>query len=769
MHTSPGIPNELFVYERKKHHWTQKDVADRIDAPDQKTVRRWERGEVIPTPHYIGKLMRLFGKSAKELGFPPEGHISYWQMPHRRNPFFTGREDVLHLLRETFLATKTQPGTKLPVALSGLGGVGKTQTAIEYAYRYRGTYHTVLWLHAASYQDLVSDCTAAAFLLDLPGKETANPDQLIAAVKAWLTDLTHWLLILDNAEDLQMLENFLPAEIKGHILLTTQSQSTGTLAQRIDVAPMDTDKGAELLLRRAKLAGIARMSDHTVVADAAIAYELSEGLGGLPLALDQAGAYIDENQCSLADYLALFQRNQAQKMRLLQQRGRLHSAYPLSVVTTWSLAFEKIRVANPAAVELLHLCAFLAPDNIPEELLTRGVTAGLQMLAADAILFDQALGALLRYSFIRRNATSHMLTMHRLVQLVVSERLEAAEKRSYAELAVKAVQTAFPEVVTANYPRCRSLLPHVSVCFGWITQWDMLFPEAADLLHDAAKYLRQSPRRLIDSEMFYRQALHIREHLLGTQHMDVARTLYGLAITTRVLGRYEQADTLYLQALAIYEQQLGLPHPNTLSVLNDRGYLLSKQGRYDEAIVQHQYVLATRENMAEPDAYKIATSLMNLATAHTFQGNYQEAETLYKRALAIRERLEGPQGFSLAKTAFNLGRLYAKQGRYAEAEAFYQRAIAIREHAQDRGSSGLARTLKYLAALYCLQGEYVKAASCYHQAYTLWQDAAGLEPLEAAELLVDYGNLLCCMGKDGEATALNVQAQAIQEAFAPPG
>jgi tetratricopeptide (TPR) repeat protein len=120
----------------------------------------------------------------------------------------------------------------------------------------------------------------------------------------------------------------------------------------------------------------------------------------------------------------------------------------------------------------------------------------------------------------------------------------------------------------SNYNRCRSLLPHAYVCFALIKQWDMLFPEAADLLHQVAKYLRLSPKLLTESEMFYRYALSIREQVLGAQHIDVARTLYGLAVTNRVQGRYEQSEALYRQALAIYEQKLGLQAPKTrISVL----------------------------------------------------------------------------------------------------------------------------------------------------------------------------------------------------------
>ena len=177
--------------------------------------------------------------------------VLFWNVPYRRNPYFTGREDLLTRLHELLHSGKATALTQ-PQAISGLGGIGKTQTAVEYAYRYRGDYQAVLWASAASRETLISDFVALAALLQLPERDVADQGVVVAAVKRWLASNKDWLLILDNADDLELAAEFMPLESSGHILLTTRAQSTGTIANSLEVEKMEQPEGALLLLRRAK-------------------------------------------------------------------------------------------------------------------------------------------------------------------------------------------------------------------------------------------------------------------------------------------------------------------------------------------------------------------------------------------------------------------------------------------------------------------------------------------------------------------------------------
>ena len=192
-----------------------------------------------------------------------------------------------------------------------------------------------------------------------------------------------------------MVRDFLPTDGQGYILLTTRAQATRRIAQRIEIEEMEVEEGALFLLRRAT---IIDSNAHWMLlppTDRTTAREISQAMDGLPLALDQAGAYIEETQWSLTEYLRLFQ---IRKEELLQRRGKLTTDHPESVGTTWSLAFEKVQQANPAAADLLRLCAFLDPDVIQEEIITKGASelgSILQPVAADPIKLNDAIGTLL--------------------------------------------------------------------------------------------------------------------------------------------------------------------------------------------------------------------------------------------------------------------------------------------------------------------------------------------------------------------------------------
>jgi hypothetical protein len=299
---------------------------------------------------------------------PPTAFPHIWDIPYPRNPVFTGREEVLTRLADTLKASQPTALSQ-PQAISGLGGIGKTQIAVEYAYRYRQNYQTVLWTRAETREALVSGYLAIAERLNLPEKDEQDQMAAIEAVLRWLKTHTQWLLILDNADDLSVVREFLPSVFGGHIVLTTRAQAMGRLANRVEVETMELDVATLFLLRRASLISPDAPLEHALVADIATARMICEELGGLPLALDQAGAYIEETQCTLSDYHKWYQMRRA---ALLQRRGGLVADHPEPVATTWSLAFEKIVQKSPAAADLLRCCAFLHPDAIPEEIFKSG-------------------------------------------------------------------------------------------------------------------------------------------------------------------------------------------------------------------------------------------------------------------------------------------------------------------------------------------------------------------------------------------------------------
>jgi hypothetical protein len=245
--------------------------------------------------------------------------------------------------------------------------MGKTQTAIEYAYRHRQLYRAVFWTGAETRDALLAGFASIASTLNLPSAQAQDQQLAVADVKRWLEDNPGRLLILDNADDLPLVQEILPNNGKGHLLLTTRAHAVTALAERVAVRDMEPEEGALLLLRRAGLVAKDGLFTDLGETDRAAALQLSSLLGGLPLALDQAGAFIEETHFTVTEYTELYA---ADKASLLAERGAL-GEHP-SVIVTFDLAFKKVAEKSAAAADLMRLCAFLAPDAIPEEIFTSG-------------------------------------------------------------------------------------------------------------------------------------------------------------------------------------------------------------------------------------------------------------------------------------------------------------------------------------------------------------------------------------------------------------
>src|SRR5712691_12276287 len=352
-------PNLFLKRAREQHNWSQDDVARMIGTTKQ-NVYRWESGQTKPNPYYRQKVCALFEKTAAELGFVAQEAIrALWNLPLPENLFFLGRNAVLEGLHDGFAKSKSAIPKQ---ALCGLPGIGKTHTALEYAYRIQEEYSAILWIQADTEEVLVNELVQLASVLHLSLNEERDQERIVQAVKEWFDSTPGWLLILDNVQDPEMIARKLPLAGRGHMLLTTQAQAIGTFASRIDVEKLTQEEGATFLLRRAKLIKPFGTLDTALPGDRTGAWDIVNVMGGLPLALDQAAAYIEETQCGVAGYLDHFT---ARRAELLQRRGRRASGHPASIAAIISLAFEKIVEDYPAAAELLRLCAFLHAEDIP--------------------------------------------------------------------------------------------------------------------------------------------------------------------------------------------------------------------------------------------------------------------------------------------------------------------------------------------------------------------------------------------------------------------
>ncbi|GHO98729.1 tetratricopeptide repeat protein [Reticulibacter mediterranei] len=659
--------------------------------------------------------------SLREIDKQKKHSPEVWNVPYHQSPFFTGRESLLKQIYDNLTSGKTTALAQ-PQTINGLGGVGKTQCAVEYAYRHRQEYRYVFWVNAASRETFIADYVTIAALLKLP--ESGEPEQarVIERVKGWLAEHDLWLLILDNADDLNMAYTFLPTTGTGHILLTTREQAAGPLARSIEVKEMDIEEGAVMLLRRTKLLARDASLDQANQQEREQARNIVLMMGGLPLALDQAGAYIEENACTLAEYLEAFEHRQAD---LLRRRGRYGSDHPDPVATSWSLSFEKVEQNNALASSLLRFCAFLAPDDIPEDMIVKGAIKlgpALQPLAHDPTLLREVVGELSRFSLIRRSPDHHTLSMHRLVQAVLKSTMSQDEQRHWAEWAIQTVSYVFPVVEPTTWPQCQRYLPHALVCAELIKQWQIESIEGAWLLHTTGRYLNDRAQ-YAEAESLLQRALYTYEHLLILDHLDPTTSTKNLAGPYYARGRYEQADLLYQRAIHIKEHALAPDHPNTASGLNNLALLYQDQGKYEQAESLFQRALLIYEHTFGLDHLDTATILNNLALLYQDQSKYEQARSLLQRALHLYEQTLGPDHPNTAMGLNNLALLYQDQGKYEQAEPLFRLALHIYEQALGPTHLNTAMSLNNLARLYQDQGKYEQAESLFQRALRIYEQA----------------------------------------------
>jgi hypothetical protein len=394
-------------------------------------------GPSAGTAHVGQDTLPLRKKNLRPAPFPP-----VWNVPYRYSFFFTGRE---HLGRQLFtnFTSEHRSGTVPIQALSGLGGLGKTQAAVEYAYRYRQQYRAVLWMGAETEEDLLASFKTAAELLKRPATQRQDTRSLIVGMQEWLRNTPDWLLILDNADDIALVEPFLPQSARGHLLLTTRATAIGSVAQPLVLPPLTPDDGALCILRRANYIPWSGQLSDASPASVKAGRELSQLMYGLPLALEQAGAYIETTGRSISGYLDLYRQYRPEIQ--MHQHGPIPN-YRTPVAFTWNIARETVQQENPAAIELLHICAFLAPNAIPYDLFTKsagllGPTLG--PVAANPLALDRAIALLRKHSLIKnevdRETDISRLIIHPVLQEVLRDSMDLRTRRFWAEFTVHIV------------------------------------------------------------------------------------------------------------------------------------------------------------------------------------------------------------------------------------------------------------------------------------------------------------------------------------------
>jgi tetratricopeptide (TPR) repeat protein len=627
-----------------------------------------------------------------------------------RNRNFSGRDELLERLRASLQAEAA--AAVVPTgAVHGLGGVGKTELALEFAHRYGSDYDIAWWIAAEQSTSVTADLAALAEELGIA--RAADQAEMVRRLFGELRGRERWLLVYDNAERPETLEGLLPPGGGGGVLVTSRWGAWGKLGSAL---------GLDVLARQEAIAFLAR---RTGADDQATLGALAELLGDLPLALEEAAAYLEETGVGLEEYLELVRERARELFGLDQPLGDEHGDQR-RVATVWSLSLERVHQQAPAAEALLNLCAFLAPD-IPRELPREHAGVLPDQLAeavGDPLAYNRLLGAVGRYSLAAVTSTS--VGMHRLVQAVLQARLGEDGERAWAQAAVGLLRVSFPNESweVATWQECGRVLPHVLAVAGHAERLGVAGEQAGWLLHRASIYLRG--RGLYrQARPIAEQAVAVTEAALGPADPEVARHCDGFGRVLRQLGELAEARIQSERALAISEAALGPDHLEVATWRSSLGMVLQDLGDLQGARAQYEQALEISLAAAGPDHPDVAGLRNNLGSLLQDLGDLEGARAHYQRALATAEATLGFDHPNMATARNNLGLVLRKLGNLHGARAHYERALEISEAALGPDHPTVAIRRNNLGGLLRALGDLVGARVQLERALAISEAALG--------------------------------------------
>jgi tetratricopeptide (TPR) repeat protein len=585
-------------------------------------------------------------------GYAAQDFPVVWGDLPQRNMHFTGREDLLVELRRR---VTTEVTAVLAHALHGMGGVGKTQLAIEYAYRHMADYDVVWWIPADQIPLARSTLAALAPRLGLDDLLPARVDDAVDAVLDALRrgePYGRWLLIFDNADQPEEVRELFPAR-GGHVIVTSRNHRWQNVADSVEVDVFSRQESLDFLTRRVQ--GLTEED----------ANRLAEELGDLPLALEHAGALQVEAAMSVDEYLDLLATEAA---KLLAESPP--ADYPVGVAAAWGLSVARLKERSPGAWELLRRCAFFGPEPIPFELFKQGrylLGTPLGDTVRDPIAFSRAVRALGRYALARIDNYHKTLQVHRLTQRLVKEEMDDVEAetiRHDVHLLLAAADPNDPEDID-NYPRYATLLAHVVP--SDLVRYGRSYSEGRRLVRNLVWYLFDIGD-IDTSDRLSTEALKRWTADSGSDDPDVVMLTGQRANVLWTQGAYKEAYEIRRDVIEKMRRVLGEEHEETLLAMNGYGADLRARGEFAEALELDEGTLALHSRVFNDDHPRTFMMANNVAVGQALNGRYADALETDRRTHEDRLRFfaRNDHPFVLHSRAA-IGRDLRQLGRYAEA------------------------------------------------------------------------------------------------------
>lgn len=680
----------------------------------------------------------------------PAATPTVWRVPSR-NVAFTGRGPLLEELRDRFATGSRQ----VPQVLYGLGGVGKTQIAQEYAYRFKAAYDVVWWLPAAQPHLIRPALADLAPQLGIEGGEdTASTAEAVLRALREGRPYKRWLLILDNAGRPEVLEEFLPGGPSGgHVLITSRDRTWVNSAGLIDV---------DVFQRRESLELLHRLNPRLPAPEAE---QVAVRLGDLPLAVGQAAVWLSDGSMPVSTYLSLLDDRLTE---VLNDTRLPERDYPRSAAATWRLAVDELRRVNPPAAEMLEICAFFGPDPIPMRLLYgRAVTEALTLGEGDPrdeMTIALLLRAINRFGLARSDQTSATLTVHRLVQAVIREQVPKEHRFKIRAVVHAALVEAAPgdPDIPVNWERYAELLPHLQPCRA-----------AKNPDREVRKWITDSVRYLWKRSLFT-AGLDLAGTTLATWeergigHPDDPQTLMLRTQQGNLLrsqGRLLESYAIDQDTFERFRRTRGAEYAHTLIVAGSVGADLRALGRYREARELDRETLAAARRVLGDDHPRTSMYTNNLGMSEYLAGDRQEALRLHRGVYRQQRETYGPENPYTLTRADNYARDLRETGSLRTALELLEDTVQLCARTFGENHNDTLRVRKNLAVALRRNGQYQQAKEMDEDLHNRYVTAHGPEHADTLAAACNLAADLAALGNTARAVELAERAMSRYETY----
>jgi tetratricopeptide (TPR) repeat protein len=623
-------------------------------------------------------------------------------VPFEQNHRFTGRKAFLEILKQKLFdqAPKTYAHR---VALYGMGGIGKTQVALEYVYTDKTTYQRIYWLTAVDQASLLSGYQKIAKDAGLKVRLDMNPMEVSETVLRWLQQQQSWLIVIDNLDDTEVVNGLLPENgPRKHTLITTRNpNSYGIPAEGLEVPLLDLEDAIELLSILSNIQILPNTPERTQ------AEQIVAMLGYLPLAIEQAAAYVRE---AVGDFVTFLKDYDEYHQELTQWVPKGNRGYPHSVATTWLAAFNAVHTNRPIAAELFRLLAFLNPDGILIDFLRSGVSSmdnGMRKVVSNDIQMSIALIELEKYSLIKWDRRGKSILVHRLVQTVVKDGMPDEDLMTFRQLVVSICKESFPqEWSIETRQRCRIYFSQV--VGPLLDAKSVQTLELAEIMELVGLFLRYDGKN-VESTKLLNGAINIRAAILGNDHVNTLQSMEHLANTYWHQGRMTEAAKLHEDIFVKRQAVLGDDHPDTLLSLYRLANTYEHLGKMMEAEKLRQKVLLKRKTILGDDHPVTIMSMHDLADTYFNQGRTTEAEKILEELLTKAKASLGDDDLDTLVIMSTLAKTYVENGRTTDAEKLIKEVLAKRKFSMGDNHTNTLSSMFRLAYIYGAQGRTAEA------------------------------------------------------------